>query len=227
MKAGGKTYKGKYRKQKKRTGALTKPQKREVAKLIHGQIEDKRCDKVYAYTNQSYNTGLSTPLLLTNGIAQGIDVVSRVGDRITLRSLHLRMSVYHNTSTTVDPQNNYRVIIFKWKLSNMTVPNPSFILQYPSTAIALNYGINSPYSWTLAGEDTFAILYDKSFSLSPNAPTVCHNIRLNKYLGAINFEQSVQTGTGHIYIMVCTDDGLAIAPCPTIGFICRTVFEDA
>lgn len=226
MQKGGKKYKRNYKKSTTKRGALSKPQKKEVKRLIHSQIEDKRFDVLYAYTNQIYNGGLVVPKLLTN-IPQGITVTTRIADWVLIKSLQLRISIYHNTYSAADPQNNYRIIIFKWKQNNFVAPVQTQLIEYPSGALTLNYGIDSPYNWTEKAQDSFSILYDRSFSLSANSSTVCHNIRLNKYLGAISFEPTLLSGTGHLYLMVLNDDGVGIAPCPTMGFISRVIYEDA
>lgn len=226
MKSGGK---GKYRKQKKRQPTLSKPQKREVKKLIHGQVEDKYIESVYPYTAQSYSSGLVVPNQLTSTFIQEVGQGQRIGDRVTLRSVHIRMSIYHNTTTTTDPQNNYRVIVFKWKLSTQVLtPTAANVLQYTAGLASLNYAVDSPYNWKKQQDDAFAILYDKSFSISPQSPAVCHNIRLTKYLGNLNFEPGGSfLASGHIYLMVLCDDASTVGSCPYIGYIARTIYEDA
>lgn len=226
------SYKNKKKKFQKKPakygGTLSKAQKYQVKKLIHENIEDKYTDDLYPYTNQSYNGQLAVPRILTNGVAPGTGQSQRIGDRINLKSIDLRMSIYHNTNSGTDPQNSYRIIIFKWKLNtSVSIPSLGGILEYQPGLTTLNYGCDSPYMWVNKMNDDFAILYDKKFSLSPSSPTRNHHIRLNKYLGAVNYTAGGTTASGHIYILVCNDDGFGVTPCPTIGYICRTLYEDA
>jgi len=220
-----------YRKKKQayKKKALTKPQVRQVNKMIHSQIEDKYTDDRYPYTSQSYNTGLTIPRILTNGIAQGVSVSERIGDRVMIKSLDIRFSIYHNSAGVSDPANSYRIIIFKWKLNTaVSIPSLGGILQdQPGLGATQNYGCDSPYMWVNQKNDDFAILYDKKFSLAPNSPAQNKHIRLTKYLGAINFKPTTVDGSGHLYIMVASDDAAPFAPCPVIGYISRVIYEDA
>lgn len=205
---------------------LTNAQKKDVKKLIHNQIEDKYVDDLYSYTDQAYNTGLTTPRILTT-IAQGVTVNQRIGDKVKLKSLHIRMSAYHNTFSSSDDANHIRVIVFKWKLSTfVSVPATSGILSSPSGALTLDYGTNSPYLWKNKEDDDFAILYDRKFCLNVGQG-VPIEIKLNKFLGNISFEPTFTTGSGHLFIMVLNDEGIGSTPCPTIGYISRAVYEDA
>lgn len=213
---------------KKSKKALTKPQQNAVKKMIHSQIEDKYTDYLYAYANQDYQSGLHNPVQLSSGIAQGIAQSERIGDKINIKSLRVRMSIYHSTASAIDPVNNYRIVIFKWKLSTaISTPVVGGILQYTSGVASLNYGVDSPYLFKNKQDDDFAILYDKRFSLSPWDRSTVHDIKLSKFLGNINYVPGATTGSGHIYMFVQCDDGSVLTACPVIGFISRLIYEDA
>ena len=198
-----------------------------VKKMIDNEIEDKYTDKLYPYTNQSYSTGLVVPQILSAS-TQGQGVTQHIGDRVTLKRLDVRMSVYHNVSdTSTDIPNNYRIIIFKWNVTtSLSFPNVAGILQYPSGIATLNYGTDSPYLWINQAEKNFSILYDKKFATTTDGANH-HHIKLKKFLGNVNYDPAVVTGKGHLFILVVNDDGLAVAPTMTIGFISRTVYNDA
>lgn len=208
---------------------LSKKQTKEVNKLIAKQGEDKYFDVRYPYTNQSYNTALTNPAGLTASISQGVSVNQRIGDKIRIKSLDLRLSTYHNTANaTTDAENNYRIIIFKYnEPTNLHSPAYADLLMYPSLTGFLNYGIDSPYVWhNVNTAHKYSILYDKNFTMAAGAPTKHHHIKINKYLGNLSFETGALQGTGHLYLMVTNDEGIGIAPCPVIGFISRVVYED-
>lgn len=206
---------------------LTKPQKRMVKKMIDNEIEDKYTDSVYTATNQAYNTGLTTPRLIS-ACVQGTTATNRIGDKVILKRVDIRVSVYHNVSNTAtDAANNYRIIVFKWNVStNISTPATSGILAYPSAALTLDYGVNSPYLWTNKQEKNFSILYDQKFVTQTDSGNH-HHIKLKKFLGNVVYEPGATTGRGHIYLMILNDDGLAVAPTLTIGYISRTIYQDA
>lgn len=196
----------KIRKYRKRRKAY---RKREfvgaVKKVINGQMEK------HAYQASINSTINSTGTIFDlSAITQGDTAAERDGDRLTIKSLSLKMGIIAG-----DPTNFMRVIIFQWLQNSATVA-PSVINIFPAVFVTQPYSFGSPYSKPDAGY-TFIPLYDKTFVVS-STDNVRFNIKLTpknfkrKAKAFIQYNPASTTGTGKLYMCAISDSGAVTHP---------------
>lgn len=166
----------------------------------HDVVENRR---------ELFNSFLSTAMYNLTSISQGTQDTQRIGDRIQLKSILVRLLLQYNTN----PQDRtplIRIIVFQWKEDNGAVaPLPQNILQSATGGVPGD--VLRPY--TLDTNQTYKVLFDKIFSLSINAgsDTIVSDIYINKKFGKlIEYSNAVTTGTNQIYLMAVTSDNIGI-----------------
>jgi len=160
-------------------------------------------------------TGVSDIGVLTDltSVAQAVNVNSRLGDMLEIKSLEFRM-----TLTIGDTTNVGRVIIFQW--SPITAPVAGNILQ--------NSGVDYVTSqYQGASPDLYSILYDSGpFMLSGSFPIKCIVHKIEKFKSKfIEFNPTFTTGANKLYAFFVTDS--TVVPTPLMSFESRLWFTDA
>jgi len=158
---------------------------------------------------KQWNDGLSTTASTTatfydlTQVPQGTTFRSRVGAQIRLHKLIIRM-FFNGADTT----NRFRVIFFKWKMSDTSdQPTTSELLIDPNFPITTPILAYSP--------SRFKILSDMTFNLVTNnwqgalSKVVSFSAA---QLGLAQYDVGVNTGVGHIYVMVVSDSGASTHP---------------
>lgn len=204
------TYKsGKRRMLSLRAGGWTNP-----SSMI--TPEKKYLDVAFTALRAGNDLANDSSLTLLNGCAQGTEVTQRVGRKIHIKSLLLRLFLEANESDTTGPaggrsiHSQYRVMLVQDLQSNNALPNGNDILQQTpisgaGTATVCNAVQN------LNNRERFRILMDKTGAFFPITGTTAVHIAKFKRL---NIEvQYSGSGTGNtittnaIYLMVLSDSG--------------------
>lgn len=204
-------FKRKFKKYMKNKKLATKSYvKMQLAK----NIENKYQDIARIGDNIDYNGRIDR----FTGVIQGQSDTTRLGDKLTIKSLHLS---YYAVST--DPNQTFRLIIFQW-YPNTTLAPPiaADILALTGAASA----ISQYYVWDILNQ--FNILYDKVHVLNDASTTSIHkkikvNLKYAKKL--INFTAATQEGSNHLYMLRISDvTGTNLV---SSNFVSRFIFEDA
>jgi hypothetical protein len=225
----------KRKRNQNRTAALTPTQKQQVRQLIQAEIESKS----FYFT--------TTPVAVTTGgtvyrcttIPQGVTNVTRVGDKLHLKRLSLRYNIQVGATGLIaaaDEFNTVRVIIFKWREDDgIFAPAINNILQGSSSAVSTNQHYNYD------DKHLYKILYDKSHVVfntpiwngaavawyhgtEANYATPVAQVIKGGQLGRIEFDVNTSVGTGHLYILLCSDS--AFAPNPTAEVTVAVEYDD-
>lgn len=209
--------KGRFRRKRRQRRKRTVMSK--VAKLVDRKIakntELKFIDLSSAAQTVS-DAGLITDL---TQIGQGDHDDQRTGDKVTLKSLDLRMNFVAGDATNV-----MRLIIFRWKqYSGSVAPTQAQLMEY-GTAVGIIAPL-STYHHDFRG--AFQVLHDKTIYLNAvSKPQVGHRVFLDlKKLPKINFVSTGTTGQNKIYMYLVSDS--AAATHPNINIIVRTNFVDS
>lgn len=202
-----------YRK-KRAYGLASKKYVNKLVKKVASKVETK-----YLSTSEALTVDYGGVIRKLTGVAQGGADYQRLGDQIQMKSLTIRFA----PSNMADTFNILRCIIFKWTQDdNVTSP-------YPSTLLNSTGYTTAPLSaWVFDAmrAKKFKVLYDKTFDLNQDLsvadklPKVIHLKIKNK----INFFASTVNGTGHIYMLLISDSGLA--PHPIINYVSQAFFTD-
>ena len=135
----------------------------------------------------------ATPQLL-NGCATGTFVNQRIGNKITMKSLFLRIDLINNYQDATgydDINKNYRIIVLYDKQTNGALPAVSDILNLSTTSCTLAFN-------NLYNKDRFQILIDKTGSTLPISfvESVDHKSNTHKYIKIFKkLNHTVQFGT--------------------------------
>ena len=122
-------------------------------------------------TAQSNNYGTTPAITLLNGIATGTGINGRIGSKVNLTSIQVRVTVSNPISTSDISGGPYtssgqtvRMLIVADLQSNGALPAASDILQVDQNAAV---SVVSPMN--LANRDRFRVIKDKIFNLGPIA----------------------------------------------------------
>lgn len=217
------TKKQRKGKKKGKIALLTK----KVNRLYKGLETKESYQNTYISTQSSYATGSVVPLWY---VAQGDSNLSRTGNYILCKSLHVNGRILANASATAPTQSQHvRIIIFRDKrqVSDST----------PSTSDIL--GASSPYTFALTSfvrvPSRFEILYDRFMCVfsTPTTYSIQHDnqkyfrIRKNLKNLKMGFNGSATTDieSNGLYMLVLSDENQAVGAYWQIE--ARITFSDA
>lgn len=183
---------------------------------IAGRNELKNIDSGVPWP--AFGVGNATVTLL-NGCAQGTTALTRLGRRITLRSLYIRGFVgMAATSTGSTP---LRLLVVYDKQANATAPVATDILTVDNLAAVNNLG----------NSRRFVTLLDHVVpSIGTAGPQQAHMALYKKLNHAVEFNAGsagtiADIQTGSVYVLTYTGTGVAVASLAT-SMIARVRFED-
>lgn len=171
-------------------------------------------DPAVTSTASLYNTAILQSIVAGTGI-----VKNRIGNKIKLRSIDLRVKSYLGALS--DSNNVVRIIVLQWRDAPATLLYASQIVYDWATTTP---SVNSGYNPTEAGK--FRILYDKRITLS-SAGTSTYNAKriiykLDKNI-VYNFTSGATQG-GEIFIFTVSDSGAT--PHPYCDVMMRVKYTD-
>jgi len=181
-----------------------------VRKELSQQIEPKHFDVAFSSTAGSGGSGV----LYLSAIPQGTTDITRVGDRLTLRSLEARWDTVYADATNI-----VRFILFQWIGDAVTdVPAITDILE------SVPY-VFSAYNWDIRHK--VRILHDETVSLADVGPKV-HQGKVK--IGLANTQQrflaaSTNIEAGGLFALFVSDSA-AIAH-PVYNLYTRVAYNDA
>lgn len=195
-----------------------------IAKKAATVVLNQQLEKHYFDVNPvTFNAGFTGNFQLLTGTTLGDTDLTRTGDKINIKSISIKGSLYSN-----DPTNVARIIVFQY-LGDTGVAGPVIgeILQTTGS----NLAPFSPYSKDYAGYK-WVPLYDKMFAMS-NVNGI--NIKLfdikitprnfrGKAKPFIQYQGGGSNGVGHIYILFISDGGLS--PDVSVSYQSRLRFLD-
>jgi len=154
-------------------------------------------------------------------IAQGATSSTRVGDKIRIRSLHVKGMVL-----CADSYNHIRVIVFQWHpMSTASVPTPTDIL----TTLGSGYTPFSTYKDNNEGD--YSILYDKTVVTVASQSNATREFDF-WITGGKFFDRTVHWTAGSsslaknkLFLMIISDS--STNPHPTATFVTRLRYADA
>lgn len=232
-----------YRKHRKFKKGLSEQQVVTVGRIVDRKIMKNAELKQAALSNGPvipvYNGGGTTFTKLTD-IPQGVNYAQRIGDQITLKSLHIRMKLTNNQGNTSAIDTVWRVIIFQY-FSNDATPVetelfvPSYANQNSGTAIvgsmsALDYNYKTQYR----------VLYDKTLYTSGSNNQVGTSLLQDNYSRELHFKvplkfaekkirflsNATTNATNNIYMCVATND-VSKGNNPFYAFNCDLRYTDS
>lgn len=138
-------------------------------------------------------------------VAQGTSDVSRIGDSILLKSIHLRYHLVYGAGATTAAQ-FVRVMIIQW------FDNSAPLLNGILTNTAAGVSIDSDYNMDYFREKkTLKVLYDRRHELSLQGPSgVVVSTPIKRFTKTINYISGVNTPIyGDIYFVILSDQAAA------------------
>lgn len=211
-----------------------------VTKTLAKSVEQKH---LTAYHNWNVTTNPAGSVSKISAIVQGHTDQQRIGDEVNLVSASIRLHCRLDTpGTTGDYFANVRVLVFQWKMSDVSGP-PTLddILQGTGTNPFV-----APYDFDNQRANMFSVLYDKVFLLA--APTYSNTATGsgNQYLWPgntrntdfydnveldlkfckkqIQFDAGSLLGVNHIYAAAISDS--SVPAHPVVDWYSRLVFTD-
>jgi len=184
-------------------------------KQVRDMIKSAKDDQELKYKDVDViGTGVNDIGVITDlcSVAQAVNVNSRIGDIIEIKSLEFRL-----TLTIGDTTNVGRIIIFQW--FQLVAPVAGNILQNSGT----DY-VTSQYAGQLP--ESYAILFDSGpFALSSAFPIKCITQKFTHFKKRyIEFNPTFTTGINKLYAFFVTDS--TVVPTPLISFESRLWFVD-
>lgn len=202
---------------------LTPSQRAEVKKIMSAQVEKKYLN---ATQSQLSVTGSSNITCITDGIQQGITDNTRVGDKIKLMKMYLRL--FWGPGDGVD---FVRFILFQWRPSDqLSGPTASDIL-----LVGAGGGIDISSHYNHDKRSQFKIVYDKTINIcgsgnsadSPDGPA-SRGFEIQTLLPKIPdvfFDAGSARGMNHVYALAISDSN--VAPHPYIYYTLKVMYTDA
>lgn len=133
-------------------------------KRINREVELKWIDTIATIVGSNTGAGVNAAAVLLNGVAQGTSAITRLGDRISLTSLQIRMIFSADVDNLASSQHRFIVVLDKQ--TNAAAPdistnNDTSVLDI--SVVTLLY--NAPYNRRTS--DRYKILYDKRVDFNP------------------------------------------------------------
>lgn len=198
-------------------------------------------------------TGFTTIRDLTGFPIQGTGRQQRIGNRITLSSIHIKYSVYYPAENTtwnnIDASLAARVIIFQWfdEASGAHTPVMNEILDFSAQMGTGNFvdrqiQVLCPYNKNYSTQ--FKILYDKIHTIRLNpvydylagtdtwkstmlSGDDVNQITIYKFTGEVSYitPNAANDGDNHVFMAVLSDS--SAAPHPRIEASIRVSYYDS
>lgn len=193
---------------KKKSAALVKPvvqrklnyrQKSQVYRMLNSRSELKYFD-TNSTSFQQYGSGAGSIFAVCSAAVQGVAGNQRVGDQIDPIRIEIR---YSTDQQSINPQSTTRLILFQYRLNNVTPPTNASILDPSIGGVATVW---SAFNFDLRHQ--YTILWDASFTMSGNVGSSIYTrtgtakIPLTKKAAKVNFDAGSITGDHHIYLLV-------------------------
>lgn len=174
--------KSKSKSKKSVTHSLNDNQKKEVRHLIT-RYEKKRVERKQFAAARAFNTWsvidgpftAATPGVynsnLTAGIVQGIGDDQRIGDMISLESIHIKLGLYNFVGVNANTWVNFRVIVYQYK-SESSTPLMAELFLSSAANVGNTTGTYSPRNIDNMG--IYTMLYDKIIHTEQGQPNAAN-----------------------------------------------------
>lgn len=206
---------------RRRTPAFNDAQQKVITRRIRQEIGRGREKHHYdvAQNNQDIiNTGT---LVNLSAVSQGDTDLTRTGDRLMPKALHIRVGVQAQAAN-----NLFRIIVFRWNQSTDDVtPTLQHIVE--STSYFL-----SPLNWDEVKAKTFTPLYDRTYWMPGTTKTdkSWRSFLISLYpkrfgKRPIQFDNTSTSGSGHFYALFYSDQSTSGGP--IVHYYSRLTFTDS
>lgn len=182
-----------------RRRVVKKPQN--VAKIAKNAVQ--RMSETKIFETDIDNTVLHTTSVCIplSGIAIGSTNITRIGDEITVRSLHLQGEVRSNITDNIATA--IRLILFQWHPTDGTAPVNANILR------GATIGRITARGYVVNGRKNFTVLKDvyKMVASEPGGPFLLNfNWHLHKkFRKKIFYADTAITGLNNFYLLAVSD----------------------
>lgn len=180
---------------------------------VKKQVKQLQLDPELKYFDVSTSGTITSTGTLTalNGINQGTNPNDRVGDKLKTVSSFLRLAMTVNATATT---NFLRVIIFRDKQTNLSVPGVTDVLQSASFMSPLN----NSYSMR------FKVYFDKTYAFDAESA----GTQVDKIYRRMKFKTEYSTGstgirTNGLFILLISDQA---TNGPTVNYYHRLKYKD-
>lgn len=214
---------------KKKAASTAKPvvrklnyrQKTQVYRMLNSRSEIKYFD-VNTTSFQQY--GSAGTIANCSAAVQGVAGNQRVGDQLSPIRIEIR---YSSEQQVTNPQSTTRIILFQYRLNNVTPPGLASVLDPSIGGVATVW---SSYNFDLRHQ--YTILWDTQYVMSGSIGSSIYtrtgsvNIPLTKKTAKVNFDAGSVTGDHHIYILILGSNA-AGATGQLISLSARLFFRDS
>lgn len=231
---------------RKQPKKLAKKTTKAVRNIVRSELR-KNSELKYHYVAQPYLAVFSgTGRVLVDicaGIPQGILDNNRIGDQITMKSLHISGELVAGTGPNSHPIVNYRIMVFQYKSQDN---NPAITeILIPSLAnatVAVPAAASGPFSGRHVDYmTTYHVLYDKMYTtygsnglalLNGNSNTgqskrFSFQVSLKYAIKKVQYEAgSLTLNTNGLYMMITTDKPTLVND-PTVKFESHLRYTDS
>lgn len=187
-----------------------------ITKIAHKAAKNeitKRIETHYIDTAQATITCSSAGVISSqlSTITQGTTDSSRIGDRVTIKSIKVKGNLIAADATQV-----VRVILFQWLQDTAScTPIPSDILQnqnQPYSPLSSYTKDSAGYEWVPLWDRTFCMNAGTGTSVNFSVKLSGKKLSKGKAVNTIQFNAAGTTGTGHYYFCFYSDSGAAFDP---------------
>lgn len=208
---------------------VAKSQLRKLARAAAAAEATAHEELKYFDTSATYaQVDRSGTLINCSGLAQGVAVSQRVGDRIQPKALEVRIDSYYAPNTlATDVGHKLRVTVFIWGDSDSVAGTPAIANLYTFAGGIGDYRLTvSPFNWQAIKQKLVIPLFDKTYQINTAKDLALRvTIPLKK---AIVFDPTLTTGQDKVFIMLTADDATgAHTPDCQVQYTTRLLYTDA
>lgn len=163
---------------------------------------------------------------LTDSIAQGDAQGERIGDVIDMKSIRVSGHIVRKSTASTKTYDDVRMMLVVWRpdTAEDDLDGLGKLLEDSSTL-----PLHSPLVFDSAKRKKFSVLFDRHYPVTPRADgdnRNCYQIKFFKNdLGKLKFNESLTTGSGHIFLMLLGANGTA-GEQSSISYSLRLTYKD-
>lgn len=188
-------------------------------------VPGRRGELKYVDVDQQNNFAETGVGILLNGLAPGTGASQRIGKKVTLKSVQLRLSIVAGTAGVAPFAGMVRCFLIYDKQANATTPTVAQILEKVAGSSPMN----------MDNRDRFLVIYDRQFALDQAGGNQSSQLKMYKRLNLTTVFNAGTAGTvaditsGSLYIVFIGENGYTANPTnpPFATWYSRIRYEDA
>lgn len=216
-----KNYYGKKPRRKKRTSKMQRQMVNVARQVVQAELKDELELKFYDTSGigLAVNDTSGLVLPLSQPLVKGTGIDSRIGNKVSIKSLFVRLQVQANASASY---NNIRLMIIRWMSAGTPVIG----------SILLSSGLSPPMrhlaQLNYSSKPNFQVKYDQTYLMADTANLDIPAIQLDKFyikkFGDAFWDDANSPIKGQLYLIAISDSAVQT---PQLTYTSRIRYTDA